>query len=196
MAFILIHIRERFLAAGESKSRIHKTLGYLPHKWCFYWAGGWGCRMCLLHTRNAYLRFINPPPLPRLTEGNLSQFATEVREGESDPPSVPAPEIGVSRGTTCALNTGTNSTMCCDRARSAQIQPRWQQGQTSRRDSQPSTPASCHDASHPAILTHFFKTGRRVSSLKYPLRYWQGKRISCEDRKQAQRLWDTTKKGI
>lgn len=150
--------------------------------------------MCLFHTRNAFLQFINPPLLPQLTEGNLSQFATEVREGESDPPSVPAPERGFSRGKTRALNTHTGSTMCYDRARRAQIKPRQQQGQTSRKDSQPSTPASCHDASHPAILTYIFRTRRRVSSLKYPLRCWLGKRISCEDSEQAQRLRDSTKK--
>lgn len=53
------------------------------------WWGGGG--MCLFPIRNVFLRFINPPPLPQLTEGNLSEFATVMREGESDSLRVPGP---------------------------------------------------------------------------------------------------------
>lgn len=48
--------------------------------------------MCPFHIRNASLQFINPPPFPQLSEGDLSQLATEVSEGESNSPG---PERGI-----------------------------------------------------------------------------------------------------
>lgn len=67
--------------------------------------------MCVFRIRNV-LRFINPPPLLQLTKGNLSQFATEMREGESNSPGAPAPETGISVETTCIKNTHTQIGLC------------------------------------------------------------------------------------
>lgn len=83
--------------------------------------------MCVFHIRNV-LRFINPPPLLQLTKGNLSQFATEMREGESDSPGAPAPETGISVEITCIKNTHTQIGLCVTAwPRDAQTQSRQQQ---------------------------------------------------------------------
>lgn len=170
-AFILIHIRERFLAAGESKSCIHKTLGYLPHKWCFYRAGG-GLEM--QNVPIPHQECISPihksspsPPAEWRRPFSVGHWGERGWERFSGPRRRHLWE------TTLALNTHTNSAMCCG-------------VQTTVGTNVSEERPTHHASSLPPCVMAFekylcFRAGQRVSRLKYPYRHWLVGGRCCED---------------